>query len=172
MILIALGSNLPSSYGSPLETLEAAIAQIDAHDDLSVLACSAVYKSAPVPVSDQPWYHNSVISVETDLKPFTLLAVLQEIEIMFGRVRDAEERNAARTLDLDIISYDDCVIDEAGLQIPHPRMVERAFVVLPLCDIAPEWEHPVSGLSVAKMVDALPAGQDIQKIEGEKNDAA
>lgn len=166
MILIALGANLPSEHGEPLETLLVAMARIDAHDDVCVVARSHVYKSAPVPLSDQPWYHNAVIAVETDLKPFTLLATLQEIEVEFGRERDFSNRNAARTLDLDIIAYGDDVLDEAGLEIPHPRMAERAFVLLPLNDVSPQWEHPVSGLSIGEMIEMLPEGQDLQKIKG------
>lgn len=171
MILVALGSNLPSHYGSPVETLEAAFVQLSQHEAIDVIARSDVYMSAPVPVSDQPWYHNAVIAVETDLKPFTLLAVLQEIEADFGRERalGSEGRNAARTLDLDIIGYHDVVLDEVGLEVPHPRMAGRAFVLYPLCDVAPDWVHPVSGGSVSSMIDGLPDGQDIRKLE--KNNA-
>lgn len=172
MILVALGSNLPNMYGSPLETLEAAVARIDAHDDVSVVKRSLIYTSAPVPFSDQPWYHNAVIAVETELKPFTLLAVLQEIEIEFGRVRDAENQNAARTLDLDIVAYDDFVIDEAGLSVPHPRMTERAFVLMPIRDLSPEWKHPISGASISEMIEQLPEGQDLHEIEDICDDAA
>ncbi len=172
LIFIALGSNLPSVHGAPLQTLMAAIARIDAHEDISVLQRSCVYKSAPVPISDQPWYHNAVIAVESELQPFTLLAVLQEIEVEFGRVRDVENRNAARTLDLDIIAYDDLELDQAGLQIPHPRMGERAFVLLPLSDVSAEWKHPISGASIGEMIDQLPEGQDLHKIEECYDDAA
>ena len=170
MILIALGANLPSVYGSPLKTLTAAIECIDSHEEIAVVRRSAIYKSAPVPISDQPWYHNAVIAVETGLKPFTLLAVLQEIEINFGRERAADERNAARTLDLDIVAYHDFIIDEAGLEIPHPRMSDRGFVLFPLSDVSPEWKHPITGAFISKMIEALPKVQDIHKIE-EKCDA-
>lgn len=172
MILIALGSNLSSEYGSPLQTLEAAIARVDGHENISVVQRSFFYKSAPVPISEQPWYHNAVIAVETGLKPFTLLATLQEIEMQFGRERDGSNRNAARTLDLDIIAYHDVVLDEAGLEIPHPRMGERAFVLMPLYDVAPEWEHPVIGASIEEMLENLPTGQKLHKIEGDQHDAA
>jgi len=172
LILIALGSNLPSEHGTPLQTLEAAIARIDAHDDISVVSCSPVYKSAPVPISDQPWYHNAVIAVNAELKPFTLLATLQEIEMQFGRERDAGNQNAARTLDLDIVGYHGQVVDEGGLTVPHPRMAERAFVLMPLYDVAPEWIHPVTGASIGEMLEALPEGQALHKIEGGEHDAA
>jgi len=166
LILIAFGSNLAGEYGAPIEVIKAAVERIDAHDDISVVSRSFIYKSAPVPLSDQPWYHNAVIAVDTDLKPFTLLATLQEIEMQFGRERDADNRNAARTLDLDIVAYDDVVMDEAGLEIPHPRMGERAFVLLPLNDIAATWRHPIHGGVISEMIAALPAGQELHKIEG------
>jgi len=165
LILIALGANLPSEYGDPLKTLHAAIVRIDAHEGVHVVARSHVYKSAPVPLSDQPWYHNAVIAVETDLTPLPLLLMLQEIEVDFGRRRDDGDRNAARTLDLDIVAYHDVVMDEAGLEIPHPRMADRAFVLLPIRDVSPRWQHPVSEAFIADMIDGLPDGQDLHKIE-------
>lgn len=170
MILIAFGANLPSAYGSPLETLREAIRQLDSLSNISVISVSNIYISAPVPISDQPWYHNGVLAVDTDLEPRALLDVLQGVEADFGRERG--ERNAARVLDLDIVAYNDAVLDDEGLQIPHPRMAERAFVVMPLRDIAPEWQHPVTGLSMAKIIEALPAGQNIQKIEAGEHDTA
>lgn len=163
MILIAFGANLPSRYGSPLQTLQAAIKQLDARSDVHVLSVSDIYLTAPVPVSDQPWYHNGVLSVETDLSPRALLSVLQSVEAEFGRERG--ERNAARVLDLDILAYNDEILDEEGLVLPHPRMSERAFVLYPLRDVAPLWRHPVSMEGVEAMITTLPADQEIQKVE-------
>ena len=165
MIFIALGANLPGRYGAPLETLEAAIEAIDAYEGICVLRRSPVYISAPVPISEQPWYHNAVISIQTDLKPRALLEVLMAIEADFGRERG--ERNAARVLDLDILAYQDDIIQEEGLIVPHPRMAERAFVLLPLFDIAPDWCDP-DGQRLIDLVSALPVGQDIQRLEDEK----
>lgn len=170
MILIALGANLPSRHGDPLESLLAAVARLSEHEDIIVLDRSPVYVSAPVPVSDQPWYHNAVVSIDTPLRPHKLLDVLHDIEADFGRVR--LERNEARALDLDIVSYHNDVLEGDGLIIPHPRMAERAFVVLPLHDIAPDWKHPITGASVVEMIKLLPKGQDIQKIEVNNSDAA
>lgn len=159
-----MGSNLSGCYGSPAGALVAAVAAIDACDGVRVIAQSPVYKSAPVPISDQPWYHNSVIAVETLLEPLDLLKVLQGVEVRFGRERVDGERNAARTLDLDIIAYHDVVLGDVDLEIPHPRMADRAFVLLPLYDVEPKWKHPVSGLCIEEMVELLPEGQDIQRI--------
>ncbi|MGB0719265.1 MAG: 2-amino-4-hydroxy-6-hydroxymethyldihydropteridine diphosphokinase [Bdellovibrionales bacterium] len=165
MILIGLGANLPGRFGTPEAALAAAYDAL-AVRGVVVVRCSPVYISAPVPVSDQPWYRNAAAQVETDLPPVDLLDVLKAIEADFGRVESA--RNAARVLDLDILAYDDVVMDASmgagGVQIPHSRLHERAFVLYPLRDIAPDWRHPVSGLSIDAMIAALPPGQEIEAL--------
>src|SRR5277367_377909 len=124
MILIGLGANLPSSAGTPLETLEAAL-QTLAGEGIAILARSHWYRTAPVPRSDQPDFVNGVASVATTREPRDLLALLHRIETRFGRVRGAP--NAARTLDLDLLAYDDRVMaDAAGPILPHPRLHQRA----------------------------------------------
>lgn len=163
MILIALGANLPSRFGSPEETLEAAKAEL-VRRGVVVLRASSVWLTAPVPVSDQPWYRNAVVAVETALEPLALLAALKEIERDFGRSDTA--RNAARVIDLDILACGDLQVDEENCVIPHPRLQERAFVLYPLREVAEGWIHPVSGVSVAAMIEDLPAGQEIEKLEG------
>ncbi len=156
MILLGLGANLPSSAGPPLATLEAALAALQAAG-VRLVARSRWYRTAPVPASDQPWFVNAVVSVETDLEPPELLALLQKIELAFGRRRGVP--NAARTLDLDILDYEGRVEEKAGLTLPHPRLHERAFVLLPLHDVAPSWRHPTRGKTVTELIAALPAGQ-------------
>ncbi|MBU0799399.1 MAG: 2-amino-4-hydroxy-6-hydroxymethyldihydropteridine diphosphokinase [Alphaproteobacteria bacterium] len=162
MIFIALGANLPSSYGQPHETLAAAITAIGAAGDIDVLAESSVWLTAPVPVSDQPWYHNAVISVDTDLSPFALLERLQDIENEFGRVRSV--RNAPRLIDLDLVAFDDVILDKPELIVPHPRLHQRAFVLLPLQEIAPDWVHPLSGDTVDEIIAEIPADQSARKM--------
>lgn len=159
MILIAMGSNLPSRFGGPRETLEAALARL-AEKGLSVAALSPWYETAPVPVSDQPWYVNGVARIETGLDAVALLAVLHAVEAEFGRVRTVA--NAARCIDLDLLAYGETIRDEAPI-LPHPRMQERAFVLLPLVDVAPGWVHPVSRRSVEDLIAALPPGQGIRR---------
>lgn len=166
MIFIALGANLPSRYGTPEETLLAAYRSLE-EAGLRVVKRSSIWLSAPVPVSDQPWYRNAVCAVECDLLPDELLRLLKGIERDFGRVET--ERNAPRVLDLDIVAYGDELINVDGLHIPHPRMHERAFVLYPLYEIAPSWSHPVSKIAIADLISALPDGQDIQKMDN--NDA-
>lgn len=166
-IYLGLGANLPSAFGTPLETLERAVAAIAAKG-IAIRARSRWYESAPVPrVADQPWYVNGVVAVATDLDPAALLAELQGIEREFGRVRSVP--NAPRTLDLDIIAYGDRVARAGAPLLPHPRCHERAFVLLPLRDLAPGWRHPESGRAVDALIADLgrlddPAGQEIRPL--------
>ena len=121
------------------------------------------YESAPVPASDQPWFVNGVAAVETELSAADLLALLHRMEADFGRERRV--RDEARVLDLDLLAYGDRVSAPGETPVlPHPRMAERAFVLLPLADLAPGWRHPVSGLSAAEMAGQLPPDQVAQPI--------
>ena len=152
MLLIALGANLPSPSGPPRATLEEALLELQRRN-ISVLAISNFYKSRAWPDARDPSFINAVAQIEAKRTPRQLLALMREIEIMFGRT--ITRRNAPRTLDLDLLDYNGLV--EAGAPIlPHPRLQERAFVLVPLLDVAPDWRHPVSGLSVNTLIAALP----------------
>ncbi|MBB6250206.1 2-amino-4-hydroxy-6-hydroxymethyldihydropteridine diphosphokinase [Nitrospirillum iridis] len=156
MIFVGVGSNLSvPDVGGPLEVVAAAVRALAA-EGVSIAAQSPWYRSAPVPASDQPWYVNGVLRVETALDAAGLLASLHKVEADFGRVR--RRVNEARGLDLDLLAYDDQVSADAPL-LPHPRLHQRAFVLLPLRDLAPDWRHPVSGLDLAALIAALPPGQ-------------
>lgn len=161
MILVALGANLPDEHGREArETLRAALDTLAAQPDIRLAAASRLWESAPVPMSDQPWFVNAVAAVETALPPRALLDRLHGIEAAFGRVRRI--RWEARVLDLDLIAYDDlvCGDDQAsGLVLPHPRLAERAFVLRPLSDIAPDWHHPATGEGLATMLARLDPDQ-------------
>jgi len=153
-VFIGLGGNLPTApWGSPRRVLEAAVAALAGADDIEVLRRSRWYRSRPEPPSAQPWFINGVIEIATALPPAALLARLQEIEARFGRVRG--ERNAARSLDLDLLAYGEITSDAAALILPHPRMHQRTFVLAPLCDIAPAWRHPRLHRSAAQLLAAL-----------------
>lgn len=156
MILVAIGANLPSRFGTPVETIRAAIDALNI-DGVKVSKASRVWLTAPVPVSDQPWYHNTVVEVETGFDAFQLLSVLHKIESEFGRVR--YERNEPRVLDLDLVAYKGEIIERPSLIVPHPRMHERAFVLLPLQDVAPEWVHPVTKQNLEEMIALIPSDQ-------------
>ena len=140
MIFIALGANLASVYGDPPQTLAAAVQSIS-DSGIEVIKASRLFRTAPVPISDQPYFYNCVISVQTNLSPQDLLKTLHAIEHDFGRVR--KQQNEARILDLDIIAYNNLIIDDDTIKIPHPRAHQRGFVLYPLFDIAPDWIHPV-----------------------------
>lgn len=164
MIFIGLGANLESPrFGSPLATLQAALRALDSTNS-RIVASSGWYRSAPVPISGQPDYVNGVAQIETGSSPAALLAQLHEIEYEFGRERSI--RNEARVLDLDLLAYDDQILDDpAGPQVPHPRLHERAFVLLPLSELAPVWVHPRSGQEITTLIAALPTVQECWPID-------
>ena len=159
MIIVALGSNLPSPrHGDPLAVLEAALVAISA-ENLRVVKRSRWFRSAPQPPSGQPWFVNGAAQLETDLSPEALLARLHEVEADFGRCRG--EPNAARILDLDLLAYGNLVsAEDDSPRLPHPRLHERAFVVLPLVDLNPAWCHPTLGLTAKQLMELLPEGQE------------
>lgn len=161
MILLGLGANLASTrYGTPQVTLEAALRALE-EAGVAVERQSPWYRSAPVPQDDQPWYVNGVVAVRTALGPEALLALLHRIERAFGRVR--RERNEPRVLDLDLLDYDGLVrAGDAGPELPHPRLHQRGFVLLPLRDIAPHWRHPVTGQGLEALIAALSADQRVE----------
>jgi len=123
---------------------------------------SSWYHTAPVPASEQPWYVNGVVELTTELAPQGLIETLLAIENRFGRKRT--KKNAPRTIDLDLIAYDDVVLKSNSKpgtpQIPHPRMAKRAFVLLPLNQLSPNWRHPDSGDHIHDLVAALPSDQE------------
>ena len=163
MILIGIGSNLAAPpAATPLETAQAALPTLAA-PHLYPVACSSWYESAPVPASDQPWFVNAVALIVTELEPDALLDRMLAVEARFQRVRG--KRNAARTLDLDLLDYDGLLVDTPRLILPHPRLHERRFVLAPLCEIAPEWRHPRSGLTATQLLARLPPGQPVRRID-------
>jgi 2-amino-4-hydroxy-6-hydroxymethyldihydropteridine diphosphokinase len=170
MILIGLGGNLPNSgYHSPCRTLAAALAALTG-EGIGVTARSAWYRSEPVPPSDQPWYVNAVALLATERDPFALLAAMQRVELQFGRVRGA--RDAARTVDLDLLDHGGREINSATLVLPHPRMHQRRFVLLPLAELAPDWRHPRFGLTAAELLAGLTARQRVYRLPSEAEDPA
>lgn len=159
--IIALGSNLPAADGAPpLAVCRRALGGISGAIG-PVVAHSSWYLSEPVPASSQPWFINGVAVSRTSLGPAAVMAALHGLEEAAGRRR--RQRWEARVLDLDLLSYDDQVWDEGegGLVLPHPRLAERAFVLMPLADVVANWRHPGNGRAVADMLAELPTGQRI-----------
>ena len=155
MILIALGANLPSNGLEPIKTQQRALARLNALG-VEVVAVSSFYETPAWPdVSDPPFVY-AVATVRTRHQPVELLALLHGVETEFGRLRSAP--NAPRTLDLDLLDHDGVVTTD-GLTLPHPRIADRAFVLVPLAEVAPDWRHPVSGQGVMELLSALPPGE-------------
>ena len=171
--LLALGGNQDSSIGSARETLDYALEAL-AERGVFSLQLSKVYKTPAFPAGSGPDYVNAAAVVESDFTPLELLEKLHEVEAKCGRARDA--RWGSRTMDIDLIACADQVLPDAAtyakwrdlkledqmqlapdqLILPHPRLQDRAFVLIPMLEIIPDWKHPVSGLTVAEMVEHLP----------------
>jgi 2-amino-4-hydroxy-6-hydroxymethyldihydropteridine diphosphokinase len=162
VILIGIGGNLTTpQFGPPLATLAAALVALEA-EGIGIVTRSTWYRSEPVPRSDQPWFINAVASLTTGLSARDLLAVLQMIEGQFGRVRG--KRNAARVLDLDLLDYHGEVTETTALVLPHPRLHQRRFVLTPLAEIAPDWRHPLSGLTAEQLLSRLATEQPVERL--------
>jgi 2-amino-4-hydroxy-6-hydroxymethyldihydropteridine diphosphokinase len=138
---VAFGSNL----GDRKQTLAAAVEALRAEPGVEVVAMSALRETEPVGYLDQPRFVNGVAALETELPARALLELLLQVEQRFGRDRDGVPSQGPRTLDLDLLLYGDAEIDEPGLRIPHPRMHERAFVLVPLAELDPGLEIPGRG---------------------------
>jgi 2-amino-4-hydroxy-6-hydroxymethyldihydropteridine diphosphokinase len=162
VILIGIGGNLDSArFGPPRDTLSAALAALE-EKHIRILTRSGWYRTEPVPRSDQPWFVNAVVSLATELGPEDLLMVLHATERQFGRVRG--EPNAPRVLDLDILDSRGEVKNAMSLVLPHPRLHERRFVLMPIAEIAPDWRHPILGLTAAQLLAQLSSEQQIERL--------
>lgn len=155
-VFIGLGSNL----ADPQAQVSQAMQELDALPQVRVVRCSSLYRSAPVGYLDQPDFVNAVAQLQTDLSPRALLDALLALEQRCGRTR--EFINAPRTLDLDVLLYDDVQLHEHGLTLPHPQMHLRAFVLQPLLEIAPECVIP--GIGAAAEAARACADQRLERI--------
>ena len=148
-----MGANLPGTAGPPDATLAVAAVRLESLGRVS--ARSSLYSSAPVGYADQPRFFNAAAALETELTPFELLGALLIIEKDFGRNRVLGFQNGPRTLDLDILLYGDYVIGGATLEVPHPRLAERAFVLVPLNEIVPEALEPRTARTVSQLLQSF-----------------
>lgn len=157
---LGIGANL----GDRVHTLQQAVRRLHNTPGIQVLSASPVYASAPVGVTDQPDFLNAVLKIETQLTARALLHHMLAIEREFGRVRI--KKWGPRTLDLDILTFGDAVIDEPGLQVPHPHLHKRGFVLAPLCDLFPQGMHPVLARSFGELAQAIDLSVGLHQVPG------
>ena len=158
---IAIGSNMDS----PIDNCREAADLINDHPAISVSSRSSLYESEPFGKTDQDPFINSVIEVTTLLSPELLYKACVSIESKMGRVRD--EKWGPRIIDLDIIFYDDLVFKERNLEIPHPGLIERSFVLVPMNEIAPDFVHPSLKKSIETLLEEVPNPQQVVRISSD-----
>ncbi|MFZ0477970.1 MAG: 2-amino-4-hydroxy-6-hydroxymethyldihydropteridine diphosphokinase [Terriglobales bacterium] len=154
-VYLSLGSNLADRAGN----LREAIHRLKEAE--TVRAVSSFYETEPVEVPDQPWFLNCVVTIETGKTPHELLKNVLSIEEAMGRVRTRAK--GPRKIDIDIVLFGDRIVDEPGLQVPHPAMYERRFVLEPLSEIAPEARHPILGKTSSELLAALASGEIVRR---------
>ena len=152
-IFIALGTNL-GNRGANLQAARGALGK-----SIILNRTSAIYETAPWGYLDQPNFLNQVVSGQIDLSPQALLVLLKRLERELGR--EPTFHYGPRAIDLDILFYDDLILETPELTIPHPHLAERAFVLIPLAEIAPEWQHPMFHQSIQELASQVPDKEDV-----------
>ncbi len=159
-VLLSIGSNLSHRIRRCREAVE----RLRRQDGITVVRCSSFYETSPWGRKDQPDFINAAVEVETELSPFELLGLLKDMETELGR--EEGERWGPRTIDLDIILWEDKTVDNRGLKIPHPEMHRRRFVLEPLGEIASGWVHPVLGKTVKELLNECEDTGRVRKVDG------
>jgi len=156
LVYLSLGSNV----GGREAHLRDALAKLGAAG--RVVAVSSFYETEPVEFTNQPWFLNCAVALETSLTPQKLMSAILRIEEEMGRQR--VQKKGPRSIDIDILLFDETIVDSQELTIPHPAMHQRRFVLEPLAEIAPELSHPIFKKTIREMRDALPIGQAVQRV--------
>ncbi len=159
-VLLSIGSNLSHRMRRCKEAIE----KLRMEEGITVVRCSSFYETSPWGRKDQPDFINAAVEVETELSPFELLGLVKNMEIELGR--EEGERWGPRIIDLDIILWEDKIIDNRELKIPHPEMHRRRFVLEPLCEIAPERVHPILGRTVRELLHGCEDTEKVRKVRG------
>ena len=157
---VAFGANL----GDREASFAAAVERLEGEPDLRLVAASPVFETPPIGPPGQPAYLNAVVELRSWIGPHELLLRLQAIEGALGRDREEEVRWGPRALDLDLLFFGDRQIAMSDLEVPHPRLHERAFVLVPLAALVPEWRHPSLGTSIRELAEAQPDADEIRAV--------
>ncbi|MEE9259309.1 MAG: 2-amino-4-hydroxy-6-hydroxymethyldihydropteridine diphosphokinase [Nitrospinaceae bacterium] len=157
---IGVGSNL----GSPRENCEQAIEYLHSHSDIELISRSSFYETEPIGVKNQDWFINAAVKTRTLLKPVKLLDTLLAIERKMGRQR--REKWGPRIIDLDLLFYGDLILKKENLQLPHPEIASRKFVLEPMREIAGDHRHPVLNKTISELLNELSLEQKVQRIPG------
>lgn len=158
IVYLSLGSNL----GDRIGTIQQAVHMLSAHPQIRVLSSSSFYETEPVGLKDQPWFINVAVAIETDLTPHALMDVCLGIEQQLGRIRDPKARFGPRTIDIDILTYGSLVLESETLTLPHPRMHERACILVPMLEINSRLVHPLLKQSIEQLHHGLEAPEEVR----------
>ena len=158
MAYIGIGSNL----GSAITNCRQASALLTEHPKIKVISRSSFYETEPVGPKDQNWFVNAVVEVKTDLEPLLLLDALLAIEVEMGRIR--KEKWGPRIIDLDILLYGNLTLKNSRLEIPHPEMIQRRFVLAPLAELTPNSIHPTAKKSIQQLLSELPEDKKVVRL--------
>ena len=151
LVYLSLGSN----KGDRIGYVQQATSLLNGFDGINVIQSSSLYETEPWGVNSENWFVNAVIQISTSLSPQSLLIQCQKIESMLGRNRDIEGHYGDRNIDIDILFYDDNVINDKNLSIPHPHFHERAFTLIPMLELTPDFVHPISKKNVSDLYEDL-----------------
>ncbi|MBY0405347.1 MAG: 2-amino-4-hydroxy-6-hydroxymethyldihydropteridine diphosphokinase [Cyanobacteria bacterium] len=157
IVYLGLGSNIGDRVGY----VQQALGLLKFSPEIRVISTSSFYETEPVGFAEQEWFVNAAAAIDTTLSPEALLKVCQRIESQLGRVRDPNNKNGPRTIDIDILFFDTIILDDPGLTIPHPKLHERAYALVPLLEINPRVHHPVLGKTVEQLHQSLETPEEV-----------
>jgi len=151
IVYLSLGSNL----GDRLGYLQQSTSILSAHKDINIVATSSFYETEPWQMGAENWFVNAVVQITTTLSPEALLEETQRIEVQLGRIKNSSEKYADRTIDIDLLFYNDLIMHTGELTIPHPLMHKRAFMLVPMLEIAQDYVHPLFKKTISDLYDEL-----------------